>query len=788
MNPDDLSADETVAVPGQRTPTPSLEGALFASRYRLVSLLGAGGMGAVYKAQDERLQRMVAVKILHTAPDPEPEMLARFEREARAASSLNHPNICTVFDIGEEGGRPFLVLELLEGETVASRIRHAGPLLLHDVLDAAVQIADALDSAHQHGIVHRDIKPANLFLTSRGQAKLLDFGVAKLLTHNAPETAELTHSGRVLGTVAYMAPEQAYGQDLDGRADLFSLGAVLYEMTSGRAAFSGATLPAISQAVLNEEPAWLSSASAQIPEEFSRIVARALSKDRVRRYPDALALLADLRNFKQSQLVTVSPAAARAPADVRLQFADSIAVLPFESTARDPDLEYLGEGIAERILNSLSQLAALRVVPRATAFRYRPATSDPAQVGRELGVRVVLAGRVSERAGRLTIGTELIDSARGSLLWGDKYDRGLDDVLAIESEMAKEIVARLRVRLTPAEGEQLFHLRTTSVEAYKLLMKALYYANQWTREGLQKGITYLRQAIDTDPSYPAAYAGLGYIYVLLGFFGMLAPRDAFPRAKSAALRILDLDDNRASAHLLLGFSALSFDWDWALAEKHIRTALNIMPSYGNSHWVLGYWLCAMGRFDEAIASMQQAVALDPLSAPTRSGLGTAYYWARKYELAEQAYRAAIETDPRFVGAYHVLSVLYAQQGRFDEGLALLDQIDAREHVEREHVARALIYAIAGDQDASRRFLARLDYTGPEWRAAIPGAAAVYAALGEEQQALDLLERSYQDRASYLVLLAKHPNYERLYSHPRFVDLLRRIGLPPTVPLTAFHAT
>jgi len=761
--PPDRPAEETAASPLRRyAELPAAPAAVVRDRYRVLELLGTGGMGAVYRAEDLRLRRSVALKFLYETNDRDPIALARLEREARAASALSHPNICTLFDLAEENGRPFLVLEYLAGETLAARLRRSA-LSLAEILDSAIQVADALDSAHQHGIIHRDIKPANLFLTTRGQTKILDFGVAKLSRVLPGEPETLTLSGNFVGTAAYVAPEQARGAEIDARADLFSFGAVLYEMASGRPAFSAPSMALIFEALLHRDPPPLAS---DVPARLKAIIWRALAKDRRERYPDALRLLSDLRNFKQNLQAPQNTVMRVIPS-----FADSIAVLPFENKSSDPNLEYLGEGIAERILNSLSQVASLRVIPRATAFHYHG--RDALQAAKDLDVRVVLTGRVTERAGRLVIGTELIDGARGALLWGEKYDRGLDDMVALESEIAHEIATKLRVRLSPEEADRLLEKPTHNVEAYKLLMRAMYYANRWTRDGLQKGIALLHQALEADPAFPAAYAGLGYIYILLGFFGAIPPRDAYPKAKSAALRILEFEEQRASAHLLLGFVALSFDWDWLEAEKHIGMALRLAPNYANAHWALGYFLCAMGRFDEAITAMQQAVALDPLSAPIRAGLATAYYWSRRYDLAAQAYRDAIDVDPQFKGAYHVLAVIAAEQGRFDEAFRYLDQCGDDPHqLERERIARALVHAIQGDADAALQALRQLGEKHPGW-------AAVYALLGDDEKTLDLLERSFQNRDSYLVLLANNPSFERQYKHPRFMDLVRRIGFPGT---------
>ncbi len=744
------------------------------SRYEILEPLGAGGMGVVYKAKDTRLHRMVALKFLTEAHTREPEALKRFEREARAASALNHPNICTVYDVGEHDNRPFLILELLEGETLQERVRR-GPLDVGELLDFGIQLCDSLDSAHQKGIIHRDIKPANIFLTTRGQAKILDFGVAKL--HASPDALTATNSGSILGTSAYMSPEQARGEELDARTDLFSLGAVLYEMATARPAFPGNTVPMVFDALLHHNPAPASELAPRLPARLSEIVARALEKNRERRYLNALALMTDLKNLKQKLQPSPCPP-EQAPLPVYPRFTDSILVLPFENAAGDASVDYLAEGIAEGIINRLAKLATLRVIARATAFRYKRAGIDPIQAGRELGVRLALAGRLKERAGRLAIGTELIDCADGSQLWGEKYDRGLNDLLTTEAEIAQEIANKLRIRLGFAEKEPLAEVSSGNPETHKLFLKAMYYANRWTPDGVQKSLEFLRQAIETDPAYPKAYTGLGYIYTLVGFFGMASPRDAFPKAKSAALKALEIEEDNASAHLLLGIIALFFDWDWHEAEKQLRTALRLAPNYANCHWGFGYYLLASGRCEDAIAEMKQAAALDPLSAPINYGLGAAYHFAGQSEAALKTYKDTVELDPAFIPAYQMIAGIYAQKGAHQDAFALLDRFKTQYPFgARDLIARAMVYAASGRVQEARQALSEL-YEGNAPRYIVaPGAAAAHAILGEHEQALDLLEESYQERVSAVMIIASHPSFASLHGHPRFANLLRRIGFP-----------
>ena len=453
-----------------------LRGTIIVSRYRITAPLGSGGMGIVYEAQDIRLHRMVALKFLSERHSHDPEALQRFEREARAVSALSHPNICTLFDIGEYEHRPFLVLELLDGQTLQERIQR-GSLAIDEILDFGTQLADALDSAHGKGVIHRDIKPANIFLTTGGQAKILDFGVAKLHGMGDPdclsqslavisgrsgqgaatEIGDLTSPGHLIGTAAYMSPEQACGEELDARADLFSMGSVLYEMATGQPAFSGGTLAVLFDALLHRDPASVNELAPHLPNRLSEVISRALEKNRENRYPNAFALVTALKNLKQNLQSNRHDLlrATESPEPVPHHFTDSIAVLPFENLSGDVDARYLSEGIAESIINSLSKVTTLRVIPRTTAFRYKRLDIDPLEAGRKLGVRVILSGRLMERAGRLIIRTELIDCTEGSQLWGEKYDRSFSDIFATESEMAEEITNKLRLRLSLDDQEHL---------------------------------------------------------------------------------------------------------------------------------------------------------------------------------------------------------------------------------------------------------------------------------------------------------------------------------------------
>jgi len=744
--------------------------------YEILSSLGEGGMGEVYRARDLRLGREVAIKVLPDRLASDADLVRRFEQEARAVAALSHPNVLTLFDLGRERDRLYAVLELLEGETLRTRLAYSAPSWAKAV-EIAIAVAEGLSAAHSRGIIHRDLKPENIFLTSDGRVKILDFGLARWESSlpvsedatSAPTAAGGTQPGWTMGTIGYMSPEQIHGDKAEVPSDLFSLGCVLYEVATGKRAFAGRTSAEIMAAVLRDPAPELSAADPEAPPELSRIVAHCLEKQPGLRFQSARDLVFALR-------AVASAAAGPKISSGRRRAIESIAVLPLANAGRDAEAEYLSDGITETIISRLSRLSGLRVMSRSSVFRYKGADIDPIAVGHELNVGAVVSGRVLHRGDDLVIRVELVDLSDGSQLWGEHYNRKMADVFAIENEIATQISENLRLKLTGEEKRSLTRGATQSAEAYRLYLQGLFYWNKRTGDGIRKGIEYFRRAIDADPAYAGAYVGIAHSYGVLGFHAIEPPGETFPKARAAARRALEIDPTLAEARAPLAYALFYYDWNWPEAQREIHRCLEEAPTDATAHNYYANFLSVVGRFDESLSIWRRAQELDPLAPIIRAASGWSLLVARRYEEAIREAEKALEMDPTFPVALGVIGLASSNLSWHDSAiLALQKAIEPSE--QHPLPCRPGIRLREGWQtrrspgDARRaREALRDTVLSPYFL------APARAALGEIDGAFSLLEQAYAERSNGMAYLGIDPNLDDLRPDPRFADLVRRVGL------------
>ena len=785
--------------------------------YRIEEKLGAGGMGEVYRAHDERLDRDVAMKVLPAKMLTDEVARKRFRKEALALSKLNHPNIATIYDFDTQDGVDFLVMEYVEGTTLSEKLSN-GPLPEEKVTKLGRQVADALEEAHEHGVIHRDLKPGNVMVTPKDHAKVLDFGLAKLVrpVSETAVTESLTEGPRVAGTLPYMAPEQLQGEEVDARTDIHALGLLLYEMSTGRRAFREELATRLADAILHRAPVTPRAINARVSPDLERIILKCLEKDPENRYQAAKEVTVDLRRLQSS--TPSSAVGVAAPARMTRRKAvlaagiglvvlagvlivlnkgpigewlgggvstapiESIAVLPLDNLMRDPEQEFFVEGMTEALTSELGKIRALRVISRTSAQQIKKRMEETGQslpeISRELNLDAVVEGSVLLAGGQVRITVQLIHAATDRHLWTESYERDLRNVLRLQSEVARAIAEEIKVAVTPEERVHLTSASPVNPEVYELYLRGRHSSRKWTPESLARGLEYFQQAIEIDPGYAPAYAGVAFCYNVTGFFGYIPAKEAYGRSMTAVTKALEIDDSLAEAHSILGASMFYYDWDWLAAEREFRNALAFNPNDQYAHSLYAWYLAAMGRKQEALAETKRSQQLDPISVPPRIAAGSVFYMVRRYDQAVDQFKQAIELDPKSVIGHTYLSWPYLEKARYEEGIAMLQKaltLASDNPYVRAELARG--YAVAGKRGEAQKLLDELTLLSKQSYVSPYTIALIHTGLGQKEQAFEWLEKAHNDRASWMVWLKVDPRFDLLRSDARFQDLLRRMNFP-----------
>jgi len=759
-----LPAEEIEVSPTKTLETPKEEftrGTTLANRYEFIEELGKGGMGKVYKVFDKKIKEEVALKLLKSEIAADEKTIERFSNELKLARKIVHKNVGRMYDINEEKGTHYITMEYVPGEDLKSFIRRARQLTVGAAVSIAKQVCEGLVEAHKLGVVHRDLKPQNIMIDKEGNARIMDFGIARSL-----KTKGITGEGVIIGTPEYMSPEQVEGKEVGQRSDIYSLGVILYEMVTGQVPFEGDTPLSVAMKHKTKAPPDPGKVNAQVPEDLSRLILRCMEKDKAKRYQTAEEVLSELGKIGEPGAEIIS-----AP-----KWENSIAVLPFTNMSADPEQEYFCDGVAEEIINALTHVESLRVIARTSAFAFKGKLEDIREIGKKLDVDTLLEGSVRKAGTRIRITAQLVNVADGSHLWSERYDREMKDVFAIQDEISLAIVDNLKVKLLKKEKAKLVKRHTEDPEAYELYLKGIYFINKYAEREVQKGLGYFQKAIAKDPNFAPALCGIGTAYSSFGTLSLLPADEAFPKAKDYLTKALAMDDTLAESHSALGMIAFWYDWDWPEVEKRMEKALALNPGCGSAHAWYSWYLVAVGRYAEAIAEVKKAQELDPL-LPLYYAFGIAIHnYQGKFEEAEEQFHKAIELDPNLGIAYFHIGTSYAFQDRYEEAISAFQKaIELTTGLGWAETFLGAMHYLQGERDKAHQILNQILSQKKEQYISSFLLAFLYYFMGKKDKAFEWLDKAYEERDMLMVLLNVPKFFSDLRDDPRFEALLKRMG-------------